>query len=102
MVKVKVIDNFTLGKFDELKNIVRANPSRDVQGGLFQNDTFECTEDMAEYLTKTNAQGKAFVEVIELIPNKEIQKAIEKTIEEDKKDKEIKPKRKRRTIAKED
>ena len=30
-----------------------------------KGDIFECTEEMAEYLTKTNAQGKPFVEVME-------------------------------------
>lgn len=88
MVKVKVIDNFSLGKFNELKNIVRANPNQDLEGRLFKGDIFECTEEMTEYLTKTNAQGKAFVEVVEIIPEKEEEKAVEE-----------KPKRRRRTIA---
>lgn len=90
MVKVKVIDNFSLGKFNELKNIVRANPRQELEGRLFKGDIFECTEEMAEYLTKTNAQGKPFVEVMEIIPEKKDEKAVEE-----------RPKRKRtrKTIA---
>lgn len=97
MVKVKVIDNFSLGKFNELKNIVRANPRQDLKGRLFKGDIFECTEEMAEYLTKTNAQGKPFVEVIEIMLNKIDDFVINNKIEE-----EEKPKRKRKTIAKKD
>lgn len=91
MVKVKVIDNFSLGKFNELKNIVRANPRQDLEGRLFKGDIFECTEEMVEYLTKTNAQGKPFVEVIEIILEK-------KTDEE----KTKKRRNTRKTIAKKD
>ena len=49
MIKVKVIENFTLGKFNELKNIVRSNPKQDLEGTLFVNDIFKNTEEMAEY-----------------------------------------------------
>ena len=94
MIKVKVIENFSLGKFNELKNIARNNPNQDLDGRLFKGDTFECDEEMAEYLTKTNAQGKPFVEVMEVIPEKKEEKAVEE-----------KPKRKRstrKTIAKKD
>lgn len=86
MIKVKVIENFSLGKFKELKNIVRNNPKQDLDGRLFKGDIFECDEEMVEYLTKTNAQGKPFVEVVEIIP--------EKVVEE-----KLKRKRTRKTIA---
>lgn len=64
MIKVEVIEEFTLKKFKELKNIVRNNPNRTEEGRLYVKDTFECTEEMVEYLTKTNAEGRAFVKVI--------------------------------------
>lgn len=70
MVKVEVIENFTLGKFDELKNLKRANPSKDLKNYLYVGDVFECTDDMATYLEKTNAKGKAFIKVLEVIPEK--------------------------------
>ena len=94
MVKVKVIENFSLGKFKELKNIVRANPSQNLEGRLFKGDTFECDEEMLKYLTKTNSLGRAFVEVVEIILNKTDDFVVNKKIEI-----EEKPKRKRRTIA---
>lgn len=71
MVKAVVIEDFTLEKFKELKNIIRNNPNKDLEGKLYVKDTFECTEKMAEYLTKTNALGRPFIEIIEVVPDKE-------------------------------
>jgi ABC-type uncharacterized transport system ATPase subunit len=72
MIKAKVIEDFSLSKFNELKNIERANPNKNAEGYLYKNDIFECTKDMAEYLTKTNAKGRAFIEIIEVIPEKNV------------------------------
>ena len=80
MVKCKVIEEFTLEKFDELKNIVRK--SKEEKGRLFVGDIFECNEDMAKYLTGDNPINKVVVKVIEIIPGEEIQKAIKKAVEE--------------------
>ena len=88
MIKVRVIEDFNLGKFNELKNIIRANCNKKEDGKLYTNDIFECTEEMAEYLMGKNAEKRAFVKVVEVVPE-------EKVVEE-------KPKRKRRTIAKKD
>lgn len=93
MIKVKVIENFSLGKFKELKNIVRNNSKQDLDGMLFKGDTFECTEEMAEYLTKTNAQGKPFVEVVEITPEKKEEKV--EDIE-----KKLTTRRRKRSVAK--
>lgn len=68
MVKVKVIAPFYLARFGELQNIQRV--SLDEDGKLFVGDTFECTEEMADYLIQGNAMKRAFVEVIEIIPAK--------------------------------
>ena len=83
MIKVKVTNQFTLGAFKELKNIVRANPQKDKENYLFVGDTFECTDKMAKYLGGENQQNKSFVEVIEIIPEKKIKEV--KPVEEDKK-----------------
>lgn len=90
MVRVKVTEDFDLGKFNELKELVRANAMNDEYGHLYINDMFLCTQEMAEYITGNNKYKKAFAEVIEVIP--------------DKKEEEIKPKRttKRKTKKKED
>lgn len=69
MIRVEVInEDFTLKKFDELKNIVRKD--RNEKGKLFIGDTFECDEKMVEYLSGNNALQKSFVKIIEVIPVK--------------------------------
>lgn len=70
MVKCEVVERFTLGRFDELKNIQRK--SIDTKGELYVGDTFECSDDLAQYLTGNNPAGKVVVKVIEVIPNEPI------------------------------
>ena len=81
MVKVEVIENFSLGKYNELKNIARKSYNQ--EGYLYVGDIFECTEDMAKYLTGENAHKRAFVKVIEIIPEKK--EEIKEEIKEEKK-----------------
>lgn len=66
MIKVEVIENFTLKDFDKLKNIVRFD--KDKKGTLFIKDTFECDEKMARYLTGDNIFKKVVVKIIEINP----------------------------------
>ncbi len=66
MIKVEVIENFTLKDFDELKNIERKSTGQD--GKLYVGDTFECSEKMAKYLTGDNLLKKVVVKVIEVEP----------------------------------
>lgn len=87
MIKVEVIEEFTLGRFNELKNIVRTG--KEETGRLFIGDTLECEKDMADYLLGSNALGRAFVKVIEVIP-KENKEPV----------KETKPKATKKTTAK--
>lgn len=68
MFKVEVVEEFTLGKFNELKNIERVGA--DTPGALHVGDKFECTQDMCDYLTGRNDKGKCVVKVIEVIPPK--------------------------------
>ena len=63
MIKCEVLENFNLKRFDELKNLTRKN--KNVEGKLYEGDTFECSEAMADYLTGNNMLNKAFVRVIE-------------------------------------
>ncbi len=78
MIKCEVIKEFTLGKFDELKNIERARI--DVKGKLFVGDKFECDKEMCKYLLNEtpNPANEVFVKVIEVAPE-EVKK--EETIE---------------------
>lgn len=69
MIKVEVTEDFTLEKFNELKNIIRK--TKEQEGKLFIGDTFECDEKMADYLTGNNPINRAVVKVIEVISEKE-------------------------------
>lgn len=67
MIKCEVIiEKFSLEAYDELENIQRARI--DTKGILYKGDTFECTEQMATYLTGKNPIGKAVVKIIEVAP----------------------------------
>lgn len=66
MIKVEVIEEFTLRDFYKLRNIERK--ARAVEGRLFKGDTFECDENMMKYLTGDNQLKKVVVKVIEVIP----------------------------------
>lgn len=68
MLRVKVIERFTLGEFDLLQDIERANPNDNEEGRLYVGDKFICDEEMYKYLTKTNSKGRQFVELIEYMP----------------------------------
>jgi len=67
MIKVIVTEEFTLGRFDELKNLERCS-SKNQRGRLYEGDTFECTEEMVKYLTGGNEEGATVVKVIEVEP----------------------------------
>lgn len=90
MIKCEVIKEFTLEKFDELKNIERKRI--DTKGKLYEGDTFECTEEMYKYLTGTNDKGITVVKVIEVKPEIIIdeEKIVKKVFEEQKPNKKKK------------
>lgn len=87
MIKVEVLEDFTLGRFDELKNIQRK--SKEEKGRLFTGDIFECKKDLADYLIKTNSLGRAFVRIIEIVP--ETKERTQKIVKEAKEKDLIKP-----------
>lgn len=60
-VNCEVISHFTLGKFDELENIVRKQKGDD--GELNVGDTFMCTKDMADYLLGDNKYHRAYIKI---------------------------------------
>lgn len=76
MIKCEVIKDFTLGKFNELKNIKRR--MFDENGKLFIGDTFECDKKMADYLTGNNSQGEIVVKITEIIPEETKKKTSKK------------------------
>lgn len=66
MVKAKVIEKFNLKDFGSLNNLKRADNSKNKEGSLYLNDTFECDEKMADYLTGNNPLNKKVIEIIEV------------------------------------
>ena len=68
MIKVQVIEDFTLARFDELKNIQRK--AREEKGKLFVGDIFECDKETSDYLLGDNPIKRAVVKVIEVVPEK--------------------------------
>ena len=66
MFKVKALQEFTYGNFNKITNLVRNDKEKKEHGRLYERDTFECTEDMAKYLT--GGCGYTLVKVIEVIP----------------------------------
>jgi len=89
MIKVEVTKEFTLGRFDEIKNIKRIGRSE--IGRLYVGDVFECNNDLCEYLLGNNRINSAVVKVIEVIPEfKDEHK--EKVVEEEKPKKSTKKK----------
>lgn len=83
MIKVEVIEPFTLTRFDELKNLKRA--SVETPGKLNIGDEFECTKDLTDYLLGNNPIKRPVVKVIEIEPEKI------------KKEFELKPKKKKKS-----
>ena len=94
MFKVEVLEEFTLGRFDELKNIQRKG--KEEKGKLFVGDIFECSQEMTDYLLRDNALKRAFVRIVEIIPEKKAQKAIDEAVKKETKN----SKNTRKTIAK--
>ena len=68
MIRCEVIKEFTLERFDELKNIERK--TFDTKGKLYVGDTFECDKQMADYLMGDNKDKQVVVKVIEVEPKK--------------------------------
>ena len=64
MIKCEVIENFTLEKFNQLKNVNKVISRKDNEFGV--KDTFECDKEMADYLLGNNVLNKTVVKVIEV------------------------------------
>lgn len=69
MIKVEVIENFTLKDYNKLKNVKKVISRKENEFGV--RDTFECDEKMVDYLTGKNALNKVVVRVVEVEPKKD-------------------------------
>lgn len=83
MIKVKALQDFTLERFGEIKNMQRGTGKKE-EGWVYKTDIFECEKELCDYLLGNNKLGKAVVEVIEVVPEK-----VEVKIEEPKVEKII-------------
>lgn len=101
-VKVEVlIDDFTYGKFDEIKDSLVRKSQANQDMHLYKGDTFICEEGEALYLSGENEKGIVAVKVLEQpkkeIAKEEVNKAIEnigKVIDKKIEVVEVKPKKK--------
>ena len=75
MIKVEVIENFSLGRGNEITNIVRKNQGEN--GKLYVGDRFECSEELCNYLNGENHLARAFIKILEVIPEKPVEKVDE-------------------------
>ena len=83
MIKVEVIESFTFGDFNKIKDsLIRKDFNKSEEGKLYRGDIFECDQNTCEYLTGTNAKGKVVVKVIEIAPD-----PVQKVEEQPKKEK---------------
>ena len=68
MVKVKATGKFNLAEWEKVKIIERANEGDNLKGTIYKDDIIECDKKMAEYLLGKNDYKRAFVELLEYIP----------------------------------
>ena len=67
MIRAEVIERFNFARFNELENINRKYEN--AQEGLLEvGDQFDCSKEIANYLLGENALKRAFIEIIEVIP----------------------------------
>lgn len=64
MIKVEVIEEFTLEDFTALKDIERK--SIEEEHRLYVGDRFYCSKTMCDYLLGKNPYKRAFVKVLEV------------------------------------
>ena len=109
MIRVKALEDFTLGRINEIKNLERYQDRTHQENRIEYKDIFECEKDLAYYLLNEkgfeNPANRAVVEIIEVIPEKETEQKEEtpnkieiKAMEL--KDKKVVPKRKTTTRRK--
>ena len=93
MIKVEVIERFTLENYKKLKNVKKVTNRKENEFDV--KDTFECDEKMVDYLTGNNALNKVVVKVIEVKPEKVTKEEIKKyVVTEPKKNKKEKSSKK--------
>lgn len=65
--RVKSIEDFSLGAFDDIEKIVRANYNKSKEGWIYKGDTFICDKELCDYLSGDNFKKLKAIEIIEEI-----------------------------------
>lgn len=68
VVLARVLKEFTLGEFDKIHIVKRV--CHDMPGHLYPGDEFECDQEMANYLKGDNKYKTAYIEILQIIPEK--------------------------------
>ena len=68
MVRLEVTEEVDVGRFNEIKEVIRRNAQNDTNGHLYVGDIVLCNEEIANYLNGENKNNKSYVKVIEVIP----------------------------------
>jgi hypothetical protein len=63
--KAIAIEDFSLSKFNKIKNLKRADINKSLYGWLYKGDIFECNEKLFRYLNGNNYKNKTVVEEYE-------------------------------------
>lgn len=68
MIKVQAIKDFTLSRYNEIENLKPRTIRK--EGKIYTNDIFECSIDLAKYLSGENAKGLKVVKILEITIDK--------------------------------
>lgn len=97
MKKVIVTEVFKLKDFDKLKNVVRFDVNNHEEGWLYTKDTFECDQEMFDYLNGNNPYKRSYIALVESDEVKdEVKGEMSKSIEEEPKAKKTATKSKKK------
>ena len=80
MIKVRTISPFTLKEYNKLSNVKKLFNRE--PNAFDIGDTFECDEEMVQYLTGKNEQGLVVVEIVEVIPDVKEKEEVKEEIKE--------------------
>lgn len=81
MIKVKVINEFTFARYNEIKNLESKDRVEDKR--LFVGDIFECDKEICDYLMGKNPANMKVIDIIEIIPEQVEEKQEIKEIEKE-------------------
>ena len=64
MIKLQATEDFSLARFNEIKELERHN--KDEKGMIYKDDVFKCEKELADYLCGNNSLNRAVVKILEI------------------------------------